>query len=137
MPLQSFHFPSQSEEISHPPNRKRKLPPRRTSGKIPKVVIPRRPSERKLAPQRSKVSATTASIAVKFEGEKIRMKKVRQMEGNYIINIAPLTNVLRKVAVCKKCKEGGLEIFEDASGRFTFGSCLFIRCENCQNTQTL
>ena len=33
-PLQSFHFPSQSEEITDPPSRKRKLLPRRTSGNI-------------------------------------------------------------------------------------------------------
>ena len=89
-----------------------------------------------MAPQSSKVPATTRIIAVKFEGEKIREKKVRQMEGNYIINITLLTNVLREVAICRKCKEGGLEIFEDASGRFTFGSCLFIICEKCQKTQT-
>ena len=38
-PLQSFHFPLQSGEITHPPSRQRNLPPRRTSGKIPKVDI--------------------------------------------------------------------------------------------------
>ena len=40
------------------------------------------------------------------------------------------------VALCKKCKKGELQIFEDAS-RVTSASCLMIRCNACSNSKAL
>ena len=44
--------------------------------------------------------------------------------------------MLQMVAVCKKCKKGELQIFEDAS-RVTSESRLMIRCNACFNYKAL
>ena len=94
------------------------------------------PSERKLGLQSRKVPVPTFNINVRSEDEKIKSKKVRLAEGNHIINIASLENMLQMVSVCKKCKKGELQIFEDAS-RVTSASCLMIRCNACSNSKAL
>ena len=44
--------------------------------------------------------------------------------------------MLQMVAVCKKCKKGELQIFEDVS-RVTSESRLMIRCNACFNSKAL
>ena len=64
-------------------------------------------------------------------------QKYGRREGNYVIEIVSLVRVMKMVSVCMKCQQSALDIFEDASTRVTFASCLLIRCGVCMNSQTL
>ena len=94
------------------------------------------PSERKIGLLSPKVPVPTFNINVMSEDGKIKSKKVRSTEGNHIISTESLENILQMVAVCKKCKKGKLQIFEDAS-RVTSESRLMIRCNECSNYKPL
>ena len=69
-----------------------------------------------------------------LEGSNVQEEQEVQEEGNRIIDISVLSDVISIAANCSTCNFSGLSLKEKASARKGWASTMYLHCNNCDKT---